>query len=282
MDIDHVKKLDNFEGTIRSIDINKDPAKLAEFFNSIDELFPGTFTQGIKYDEKLARDFLVKRNALDAFVAFDPDDRLVGFCSVHERMEENNVSYIGILGVHPDVLSKKYGKHLLLTAVDFSVNNGDLRQDLHTWASNMKAVPLYKKIGLQWVPDTSVYMQNYIPAILLNSFCKPFFDKHPNWYLNQKREITQASDDISYEKMRVFIYKFEEEGDSLEVIIDRYSRTIAGIKRKIDGSSIDLVLKQENHEVFTGIEQQLSLHIDNQSNENLSLVISYDCTKSSV
>jgi hypothetical protein len=47
---------------------------LAEFFNSIDELWPGTFTQGIKYDEKLARDFLVKRNALDTFVAFDPDD----------------------------------------------------------------------------------------------------------------------------------------------------------------------------------------------------------------
>ncbi|MHA2304587.1 MAG: GNAT family N-acetyltransferase [Candidatus Hodarchaeales archaeon] len=279
MDINHVKKLDNFEGIIRSIDIEKDPAKLAEFFNSIDELWPGTFTQGIKYDEKLARDFLVKRNALDTFVAFDPDDRLVGICSVHKRMEEKNVSYIGILGAHPNVLSKKYGKHLLLTAVDFSVNNGDFRQDLHTWASNMKAVPLYKKIGLQWVPDTSVYMQNFIPAILQNSFCKPFFDRHPNWYLNQKREVIQAPDENSYENMKVFYYNFEEEGDSLEVMIDRYSRSIAGIKRNIDGSTINLILKQENHELFAGIEQQINLLVDNQSTEELSLVISYEASK---
>ncbi|MFX0087469.1 MAG: GNAT family N-acetyltransferase, partial [Candidatus Hodarchaeota archaeon] len=279
MEIDHIKKLDNFEGTIRSIDIDKDSLKLAEFFNSIDDLWPGTFTQGIKYDEKLARDFLIKRSALNSFVAFDPQNRLVGFCSVHKRKEEKNVSYIGILGAHPDVLSKKYGKHLLLTAVDFSVNNGDLRQDLHTWASNMKAVPLYKKIGLQWVPDTSVYMQNYIPAILQNAFCRPFFDKHPNWYLNQKREILQAPDENSYYKMKVFFYKFEEEGDSLEVIIDRYSRSIVGIKRKIDGSVIELVLKQENHEAFAGIEQEISLLVNNQSSEDLSLVISYEASK---
>jgi hypothetical protein len=82
-----------------------------------------------------------------------------------------------------------------------------------------------------------------------------------------------------YEKMKVFYYKFEEEGDSLEVMIDRYSRAIAGIKRKIDGSVIDLVLKQENHEVFAGIEQQISLLIDNQSSEDLSLILSYEASK---
>ncbi|MFW9905938.1 MAG: GNAT family N-acetyltransferase [Candidatus Thorarchaeota archaeon] len=273
MDISIVKDKDNFEGIIRPIDTNIDSQKLADFFNAIDDLWPGTWTQGIMYDEKRAQEFIEKRKALVWFVAFDPHDRLVGLCSVHKRMEEPNVSYIGILGVHPEVLGKKYGKHLLLTAVDFSVKNGDVRQDLHTWASNMKAVPLYKKIGLQWVPNTSVYMQNYIPVILQNSFCKLFFDKHPDWYLDQKRDINQAPDEQTLGSMKVFYYRFEKGEDFLEVIVDRYSRSIASITRKIDGELIGITLQQKDHDVFAGIEHNISFVIRNESNKELSVVV---------
>ncbi|MFX1504878.1 MAG: GNAT family N-acetyltransferase [Promethearchaeota archaeon] len=271
-----IKDKDNFEGKIRSINTNTDSKKLAEFFNAIDDLWPGTWTQGIKYDEKRAQEFIEKRKALKWFVAYDPHDRLVGLCSVHRRMEEPNVSYIGILGAHPEVLGKKYGKHLLLAAVDFSVKNGDIRQDLHTWPSNMKAVPLYKKIGLQWVPDTSVYMQNYIPVILQNSFCKPFFEKHPDWYLDQKRDITQAPDEQTLGLMKVFYYRFEKGEDFLEVIIDRYSRSIAGITRKIDGELISITLQQKDHDVLAGIEHDISLVIKNETNKELSVIISME------
>ena len=279
MNISIIKDKDNFEGMIRPIDTNTDSKKLAEFFNAIDDLWPGTWTQGIKYDEKRAQEFIEKRKALEWLVAFDPQDRLVGLCSIHKRMEEPNVSYIGILGAHPEVLGKKYGKHLLLTAVDFSVKNGDVRQDLHTWASNMKAVPLYKKIGLQWVPDTSVYMQNYIPVILQNSFCKPFFDKHPDWYLDQKRDVTQAPDEQTLGSMNVFYYRFEKEQDFLEVIIDRYSRSITGITRKIDGELIGITLQQKAHEIFAGIEHDISLLIRNESKKELSVIVSLEGSK---
>ncbi|MFX0209421.1 MAG: GNAT family N-acetyltransferase, partial [Candidatus Hodarchaeota archaeon] len=276
MNISKIKDKDNFEGKIRPIDTNTDSKNLAVFFNAIDDLWPGTWTQGIKYDEKRAQEFIEKRKALKWFVAFDPQDRLVGLCSIHKRMEEPNVSYIGILGAHPEVLGKKYGKHLLLTAVDFSVKNGDERQDLHTWPSNMTAVPLYKKIGLQWVPDTSVYMQNYIPAILQNSFCKPFFDKHPDWYLDQKRDFSQAPDEQTLGSMKVFYYRFEKEEDFLEVVIDRYSRSITGITRKIDGELIGITLQQKHHDVFAGIEHKASLFIRNESNKELSVIVSME------
>ncbi|PWI47480.1 hypothetical protein CEE45_11740 [Candidatus Heimdallarchaeota archaeon B3_Heim] len=276
MDYKKLQTLDQFEGKIQPINLDADAKKLATFFNEIDDLWPGTFTQGIKFDEKRTRDFIGKRKALEAYVAFDPSDRIVGLCSVHKRMEEPNVSYIGILGAHPDVLSKKYGKHLLLTAIEFSVANGDLRQDLHTWASNMKAVPLYKKIGLQWVPDTSVYMQNYIPAILQDSFCKPYFDKHPDWYLNQKRELTQAPDDDSFGKMKVFNYYFENKGDYLKVMIDRYSRSIMGITRSLDGEELSLVLQYDEHDVFTGIEKPFFLKVENKTNKEFSLNVAFE------
>ena len=120
MNTQKLREIDQFEGKIQPINIETDAQKLAVFFNEIDDLWPGTFTQGIKFDEKRAKEFISKRKALETYVAFDPTDRIVGFVSVHKRMEEPNVSYIGILGAHPDVLSKKYGKHLLLTAIEKS------------------------------------------------------------------------------------------------------------------------------------------------------------------
>jgi hypothetical protein len=169
---------------------------------------------------------------------------------------------------------------LLLKAVEFSVKNGDLRQDLHTWASNMKAVPLYKKIGLQWVPKTSVYMQNFMPGILQNNFCKAFFQKHPNWYLNHKRELTQAPDEVKLNNMDVFLYRFEtEEADFLEVTIDRYSRAISGITRNLDGEMISLSLQQTQHEIHAGIKQNLSLEVQNNTKNDLKLVVSMNPSK---
>ncbi|MFW9778435.1 MAG: GNAT family N-acetyltransferase [Candidatus Heimdallarchaeota archaeon] len=275
-----IASLDAFKGKIRPINLETDSGKLATFFNEIDDLWPGSFTQGLKYDAPRAREFVEKRSALETLVAFD-QERLVGFCSVHKRMEEPGVSYIGILGAHPDVLGQKYGKHLLLAAVEFAVENGHQRQDLHTWPSNMKAVPLYKKIGLQWVPDTNVYMQNYVPSILQNAFCKPFFEKHPQWYLNQVREIHQAPDDTTYgNDLKGFVYRFEEGNDVLEVIVDRYSRSIAGITREIDGKKISCILQQNRHEVFTGTAENLSLNITNEEmSSDLQIAVSFEGSK---
>ena len=275
-----LEEKDQFNGKIRPIDISKDAQNLANYFNAIDDLWPGSWTRGVKYDSIRAREFVERRNALQTYVAFDPEERLVGFCSIHKRMEEENVSYIGILGVHPNVLSKKYGKYLLLEAIDFSVKNGDIRQDLHTWASNMKAVPLYKKIGLQWVPKTSVYMQNYLPGILQNSFCKPFFQKHPDWYLNHKRDLVQAPDEIKKDNMDVFLYRFEgNETDFLEVTIDRYSRAICGITRQLNGEMISLSLQQTQHEILAGLKQNLKLKIQNNTKNELKLVVAMNPSK---
>ena len=40
------------------------------------------------------------------------------------------------------------------------------RRHLDTWPGNIKAVPLYKKTGYFWVPETDVHMENYVPLLL--------------------------------------------------------------------------------------------------------------------
>jgi len=93
-------------------------------------------------------------------------ERIVGYCRTTPYGGEPDAAYVALLNVVPDLHGKKIGKKLLLDAVKRTAEDGFYRVDLHTWAANMKAMPLYKKTGFFWVPDSKVYMQNYMPFLL--------------------------------------------------------------------------------------------------------------------
>lgn len=86
--------------------------------------------------------------------------------------------YIGLLNVKPDFYGKKLGKKLILTAQQYAVDMGIERVDLHTWAGNLKAVPLYKKCGYFWEDrDNSTHLINLIPKVLKLNFSKNILKK---------------------------------------------------------------------------------------------------------
>ena len=63
---------------------------------------------------------------------------------------------------------------------------GYTRLDLNTWAGNLKAVPLYKKSGYFWVPETSVRMENY-PLIFRLPRQELF--RQADWYRDFRRDL---------------------------------------------------------------------------------------------
>ena len=91
---------------------------------------------------------------------------MVGYCRTSPYGGEPDAAYVDLLNAVPDMHGHGIGKSLLLDAIGRCTERGLVRLDLHTWSANMKAVPLYKKTGFFWVPDTMVYMQNYIPFLL--------------------------------------------------------------------------------------------------------------------
>ncbi|RLI53231.1 MAG: hypothetical protein DRP09_16215 [Candidatus Thorarchaeota archaeon] len=252
---------------------------LAAMYNTWDELWPGGFTQGVPYTEERVRKNYGKMDAIAILIAIDKESgKPVGSCTLHQHWRDEDAAYIGTLGVSPEALNKKVGKHLLLEAVRRVKKRGFQRVDLNTWAGNMRAVPLYKKIGLMWNPEgQGLTMEGYVPAILNNTICAPFFERHASgeedWYSLHVREITQAPDDVMDQGMAVYRYRFESDDDELEVIVDRYAHGLSGVTRRLGDEVLRVRTRLSSQHVVCGIQETHIFEIENRGAESVKMQV---------
>ncbi len=183
-------------------------------------------------------------NALAVFLVFRPDagtgeERAVGYCSLFEYAGEVNTAYVGTLSAHPDWHGQGIGRDLLWAALRRTVELGYARLDLNTWAGNLKAVPLYKKSGYFWAPDTSVKMENYLPLIFRLPPAQAFF-RQADWYRDFRRDLSLAPDEEKRGKAEVYTYAWEHDGRRLKVVIDRRARGVCAIETDDLSASLEL------------------------------------------
>ncbi len=185
------------------------------------------------------------------------ENRVVGYCRTSPYGGEIDASYVDLLNVVPDIHGMGIGKALLLDAVNRSFQCGMNRIDLHTWSANMKAVPLYKKTGFFWVPETVVYMQNYIPYLLgRDEFVK--FLHGEDWYKCFERTLLVEPDVEKTEYGReIFQYVFKRGENSFIAEFDKKGRCLSAIE--YPGFSAALRLKSSNKEFFVGRSYPLIL-----------------------
>jgi len=249
---------------------NEDAQKLAELFNSFDRegLWPWVFTGGVPFTaERVLSSFPAGVKNICVLIS-TCEGKFTGICSLHPHPEDAGAAYIGLFGVHPDFLDKKHGKTLILRAIQTAADNGYKRVDLNTWAGNMRAVPLYKKSGMFWVPETSVYMQDYVPGIMTFPLAQAFFKKH-EWYSSQMRKLELVPDEFKLEKMEVYPYEFAEGKDRLKVWVDRYGRSILGIERVLGNELLRVVCRLEDHTVVAGVEHEFAMEIVNDTKNSV-------------
>jgi len=246
---------------------------VAEMFNKFKESWPGGFGGGIPFDKERVSDWLDESSSIANLVAIDDDGIPVGICELTPHWREKGAAYVGLLGVIQRAKGKKFGKRLLLRSIEKAIEDGIERVDLHTWSGNLNAMPLYKKVGMFWVPDTTVYMQDYIPLLHQNELTKGWLDKHEDWYQHQKKEIEQEPDDMTVQDMKIYRYRFEAEDDQMEVDIDRYGWGITGISRKIEDEEFTVKARVDSHEIFVGIENRFTIEIENDTEEKKEIDI---------
>ncbi len=262
------------EPDIEIVDYHDDIAQeLADMFNSWDELWPGGFTGGVPYTAERIRRNYGSLRAVRVLVAMERGGkRAVGFCSLLQHWEDKEAAYIGLLGVVPDVLGKRVGKRLLLEAMRTTIGHGYERVDLHTWAGNERALPLYKKMGLMWSPEgEGVRLESYIPAVLAHPLCRRFFDRHgaDRWYELQVRELDKAPDDIDDSGMSVYVYRFRAGSDYLTVTVDRLCRAITGVESSVDGERLRVHARVAQHKTLCGIPNTFELVVENGTHTDL-------------
>ncbi|MFW9920570.1 MAG: GNAT family N-acetyltransferase [Candidatus Thorarchaeota archaeon] len=248
---------------------------LADMYNTWEDLWPGGYTQGVPYDEERVKKLFGTMSSIAILVAIDNEtNKPVGSCTLHPHVRDSDAAYVGTLGVSPDALNKKVGKRLLLRAIEISRKDGRKRVDLNTWPGNMRAVPLYKKVGLMWNPSgDGVQMEDYVPGILDHPLAEPFFASLPDgitWYETHQRELIQAPDDYHEDNMEVFPYKFSHGEDSLSVTIDKHSRYITAIERIVDGSKIKIRARVDQHKVLCGVPSKYIIELENGGTRDIS------------
>ena len=265
------------EMSIELLDYDESLAEdIAGMWNTWDELWPGGFTQGVPYTGERVHKQFGKSDALAILIAYDTERRKpVGSCTLFAHWRDNEAAYIGTLGVSPEALGKKVGKRLLLESIERASKKGYTRVDLNTWAGNMKAVPLYKKIGMMWNPEISgVQMEDYIPGILHHPLCRSFFvplSGNNDWYDVHVRDPTQAPDEYEIDGLAVYPYKFAHENDELSVVVDRYGRGISSIDRKFGESRLKVMAKTNSHQVLCGLPYSYTLVIENDTQSELEV-----------
>lgn len=256
----------------------EDSARVAECFNSFNDSdsWPGGFTEGSVITAERVFDAQKKNKDIRVIVAYK-DDKVVGFCNVCNSDRDNEAAYVGLLGVNPHFQGQGFGKALLIEAAETAAKAGKRRIDLHTWAGNLKALPLYKRTGYNWVPATRVLMESHIPGILGNKLFQPFFEKY-HWYDSFKREIRQETDDIKEDGIGVFKYHFEgENGESLDVTVDREAKGICAFRLVLEGESLSASVQPKTHIGYIGFrEYPVELVIENGTKDELPFLVNIE------
>ena len=246
----------------------EDAPGLAQMWQESMPVWPPFFNDGIPYTAERVLREQREFGRIFTLVAAG-EDEVPGFCGTSPIPKERSAAYVAILNVSPSRHKQGLGKRLLLEALRRVSEMGFERLDLHTWTSNLPAVPLYKKTGFFWVPETTVHMVNYLPKIWRNPIAKAYFDRH-DWYKTFKRDLKLEPDEQFLGKAKVFIYEWEEQGDWLKVTVDHEAREICAI----ENPEFSLTCSIPDPEPVVGIPRTVTFKAGNRATSPLKLALS--------
>ena len=192
---------------------------LADMWNRSEEGWPGGWTGGVPYTaERVLHDFMTWHH-FGAWVV-EYRGEIVGYISLEANPSQPQRAYVGLLNARTAHHGKGVGRRLLLRAIARAIEAGFEQVALYTWPGNLKAVPLYKKTGFFWAPETAVHMQDFIPTIVRMPLVADFFAEH-DWYRVQERDLSICEDVEHWHRVRIYRYRFAADGRRIEVVEQR-------------------------------------------------------------
>ena len=255
--------------TIRLLDLDRDADRIADMWNASNSQWPATWTRGAIYTGEIIREQHQENRYAAVFVA-EIDGLIAGYCSFMDggHTPYTGEGYLAVLNVRPEYQGLSIGRRLIQATIAHSIERGWKRQTLGTWSANFKAVPTYKKTGHFWTPDTSVFMQNFIPGALQMPLAQPFFARH-DWYDSYVPAITQCEDSERWEGLKVFRQHWEAGGDHLTIWIDREARAPVAVET----NDLFLAAIPAQIEPLAGSAVSLRWTVDNRRSQPLRVAL---------
>ncbi|MFA6108894.1 MAG: GNAT family N-acetyltransferase [Candidatus Latescibacterota bacterium] len=204
-----------------------DAARLTLMENQAREVWPGG--GGRETEEGEMERWIRHSDLLGAFTTED-GDRIVSLCTLNCRPGQRENTYIPHLVCHPEYHGRGFGRAVLRAAVDRACDLGFGKVDLNTWSGNTKAVPLYKKMGFMWQPETMVFMESFVPVARRHPLAAAFFAAH-DWYDTLQRSLALEEDLTWRGPVRVYEYRWQApDGSFLRLVFDRQSWRVVEVE----------------------------------------------------
>ncbi|MCC7493434.1 MAG: GNAT family N-acetyltransferase [Fimbriimonadaceae bacterium] len=233
--------------------------RLAAMWTASADAWPGGLNHG---EPESATNVYERHRRMQRLAVFvvEQGDEYLGYALLQQPAGSPEQAYLALLNARPDYHGQGLGKALILACLERAVGLQKQVLTLGTWAGNLKAVPLYKKCGFCWVPETQVWMQNFLPLILRLPAAQGFLQRHP-WYAAFERDLAVAPDDLRDGPRRVFPYRFRAGDELLEVVIDQLAEAPCSLT--VDGLTGACRLGVED--VLLGVPQPLVWEVTNRS-----------------
>ena len=244
----------------------EDAAGVAHLWRASDEAWPGGLTGGTPISAEKVRE-RESRDTYESFFVADDNGQIVGYWKV-KATADRKALFGEFINVHPDYHGKGIGKAFQMKFLQLALERGFERMELYTWAGNLKAVPLYKRTGFFWIPESGVEMRNYLPQILHLPAAQAFFARH-DWYETFDRPIEVRPDDETWEGVPAFPYRWRANGEALEAVADPRSDGLTAYED--DTFAIACILGKE--ELVGGVPHQLEIRVHNKTRAPLPVTL---------
>jgi len=244
-----------------------DAEKLSTLEMESDSAWPGR--GGWETTPEEQERWIRESDLIGAFVAED-GERIVSLCTLNARTGQKEHACIQYLNCHPAYHGRKYGKSVLRAAVECAYEAGYRKVDVNTWPGNLKAVPLYKKMGFMWRPDSSAQMENFTPAARRHPLGARYFARH-DWYETQVRGLELKEDLVKRGEVRVYQYLWRaEDGEFLRIVFDRQSWRIVELEN--EELAVSCGLPEEK--LVAGVRHPIRWRIVNKRPDPISVFLS--------
>jgi ribosomal protein S18 acetylase RimI-like enzyme len=249
----------------------KDAGDLLRMWKEGQSHWPGGISVGTTETPDEFHRGIIEGRELAHFVAEDGSaGRVIGYVSFAEDPVRYKISYLPLLNVHPEWHGRGVGKALILRVIRESARGGYRRLDLGTWPGNDNVICLYKRTGFFWVPESDVFMVNYIPQILNVPLLKTVFKKS-NWYDSMSGKVKPVPDDDSKGRMRIYRYTFFTESGKVRIVVDRNANLISGI----ESTQYNADLLTDNSDGWRGFKRTVTWRFTNRESSKKDVRIEF-------
>lgn len=215
-------------------------AALARFLNDVRNDSPWLSSRGFMRDraeaaavvetEKALMEAESASGRLGTFVLHN-DDRIVACVQVDDRQDDGRVAVFSNAETHPYYQRRgTFWRHLGIPCIRAFARGSFDRLEALTWTYNRKGIPVYKRFGFRAVPGTSLLLENYLPSIVKHPATAAFFGRH-DFLRYLANERSYGYDSCDRDGLRLFSYRWERAGETLEVLVDWERRQVICIDR---------------------------------------------------